>query len=51
MDGGRAVKMTSGVAWVLQTAGSYSPVMAVIARLRFFKFCSLEIESGTAVRE
>ena len=38
--------MTSGVAWVLQRAVFYSPVMAVPKRLRFFKFCSLPISSG-----
>ena len=40
--------MTSDVAWVLHRAGSYSPAMAVERRLRSFKFCSLEIESGMA---
>ena len=38
----------AGVAWVLHRAGFYSPVMAVPARLRSFKFCSLPISSGIA---
>ena len=47
---GKPKKMTSDVAWVLRIAGSYSPVMAVDSRWRSFKLCSLEIESGKAVK-
>ena len=43
--------MKSDVAWVLQRAGFYLPVMAVNPRLRSFKFCSLKIESRTAVKK
>ena len=49
MDGGRAVMMTSGVAWVLQRAGFYLPSSdGQSKRLRVWSFDRFPISFGNA---